>query len=123
VSKTNYCDGFTETIYRRPNPPPQTSHITSPGTSSATPRAVLINPDTAALKVVLERSIDTAALKVVLERSMDIYGAHLGHEQLTAVADTLRGNKIQGHINGLSRVDIPTDCVDRTCRPVEVSIY
>jgi len=28
-----------------------------------------------------------------------------------------------GHINGLSRVDILTDCVDRTCRPVEVSIY
>ena len=27
-----------------------------------------------------------------------------------------------GHINGLSRVDILTDCVDRTCRPVEVSI-
>jgi hypothetical protein len=29
----------------------------------------------------------------------------------------------RGHINGLSRVDILTDCVDRTCRPVEVSIY
>jgi hypothetical protein len=28
-----------------------------------------------------------------------------------------------GHINGLSRVDILADCADRTCRPVQVSIY
>ena len=28
-----------------------------------------------------------------------------------------------GHINDLSRVDILADCVDWTCRPVEVSIY
>lgn len=36
----------------------------------------------------------------------DIYRAHLGHEQLTATVDTLLGNNLQGHINGLSRVDI-----------------
>ena len=28
-----------------------------------------------------------------------------------------------GHINGLSRVDILADCVDRASRTVEVSIY
>ena len=29
----------------------------------------------------------------------------------------------RGHTNGLSRVDILADCVDWTCRHVEVSIY
>ena len=79
--------------------------------------------------IVAARPVLPAAGFAILAMSVLAACASAPNEELPKVTDEglhlVKETKSSGirHINGMLRVDLLAGCVDRPCRPVEVSIY